>query len=268
MIRALSALTFLLLALVTPVVEASHRKGYADLITFGPRDSTGLAAGAASSSPPAQNSSPAGFSSSDIGDTEGVPTPRYLPLTCVALPEGSGDTVMSLDQDACRMSSPVDDEVRRPDRLPSPYELAWLAADRAMSVAEWPRLEVAPRRVGLTGLRSYFWLQREPAPVVASASVPGLVVTAEAHPVRYRWDFGDGPVRSTAHPGRAWTKRRPGNIGYTYERRGRYPVSVEVVWQARWRMGAGAWNDLGYFSNSDSRAYSVRQMVAMLTRRR
>ena len=166
------------------------------------------------------------------------------------------------------MSSPDRDEVERPELVTSPYELAWLAADRAMSVAEWPRLEIAPRRVGLTGLRSYFWLQRAPAPVVASASVPGLVVTAQAHPVRYRWHFGEGAWRSTSHPGRAWTKRRPGNVGHTYERRGRYPVRVEVVWQARWRIGTGPWSHLGYFSNMDSRTYSVRQMVAMLTRRR
>lgn len=175
---------------------------------------------------------------------------------------------MSLDQDACRMSSPGSNDVQRPERLPSPYELAWIAADRAMSVAEWPQLQIAPSRVGLTGLRSFFSLHHAPAPVVATASIPGLVVSAQAHPIRYVWSFGEGPTRSTSHPGRAWTKRRPGNVGHLYERRGRYDVGVEVLWQASWRMGAGAWQHLGYFSNSDSRTYPVRQMVPILTRRR
>ena len=218
---------------------------------------------AADGSPTARHQRPI---RSDGARTE--PVPRYLPLTCVALPEGNGDVVMSLDQDACRMSSPADEVAPRPDRLPSPYELAWLAADRAMSVAEWPRLEIAPNRVGLTGLRSFFWLDRAPAPVTASASVPGLVVTAEAHPVRYTWSFGEGRSRATPHSGRAWSKRRPGNISHMYERRGRYRVAVEVLWEARWRMGASAWRHLGYFSNDDARIYRVRQMIAMLTRAR
>jgi hypothetical protein len=53
-----------------------------------------------------------------------------------------------------------------------------------------------------------------------------------------------------------------------YETRARYDVSVEVVWSARWRIGAGAWVPLGFFSNSDSREYPVRQMIAMLVRAR
>lgn len=141
-----------------------------------------------------------------------------------------------------------------------------MAADRAMSIAEWPQLEIAPRRRGLTGLRTFFWLGRAPAPVTASASVPGLVVTAEAHPVRYRWSFGDGPTRTTAHPGRPWSGRRRGNISHMYESRGTYPVRVEVVWKAQWRMGSGIWRHLGYFANDDSRPYRVRQMVARLSR--
>ena len=228
----------------------------------------GIGASARSYLPPIQPSAPSPGLSPRRVPGERAPQPRYLPLTCVAVPEGNGDSVMSLDQDACRTSSPEDDEVRRRRRLPSPYELAWLAADRAMSVAQWPRLEIAPNRVGLTGLRSFFWLERAPAPVTASASVPGLVVTAEAHPVRYTWSFGEGRSRSTPHSGRAWSKRRPGNVPHMYERRGRYRVGVAVLWEARWKLGAGAWEHLGYFSNEDSRLYRVRQMVAMLTRAR
>jgi len=258
----------LMIVLLGSIAQADHRAGYADVISFGPRDAPGLAVGGSSSRSVDVNDSPDEAVRPHLSVGAGRPPYRFLPLTCVAAPEGSGDVVVSLDQDACRISSPRDEEVEAPNRLPSPYELAWVAADRAMSVAEWPQLEVAPNRVGLTGLRSYFWLDHEPSPVTASASVPGLVVTAEAHPIRYTWNFGEGATRSTTHPGRAWSKRRAGNIAHMYERRGRYQVQVEVLWEARWRMGASAWRHLGYFSNNDARGYPVRQMVAMLSRRR
>ncbi len=157
---------------------------------------------------------------------------------------------------------------RAPEDMPSPWELAWIAADRAMSIAGWPELQIAPRQTGLTGLRSFFWLEAEPRPVSASASVPGLVVTAYAEPISYTWSFGEGATRTTNHTGRRWTRSRNGNIGHMYERRGAYPVSVEVLWRASWRMGGGAWQHLGYFSNDDSVSYHVRQMVAMLRQRR
>ncbi len=239
-------------------------------LTYGARGAPGVSSVAAVIDVPTflSGTEQAPRASGSTPSAERRPEYRYLPLTCVSTPEGNGDVVISLDQDACLMSSPDGDDVRRPDRLPSPYELAWLAADRAMSVAEWPQLEIAPGRLGLTGLRSYFWLQRAPASVTASASVPGLVVTAEAHPVRYTWSFGEGRSRATAHPGRAWSRRRSGDVSHMYERRGRYRVGVTVLWEARWRMGTSAWQHLGYFGNEDTRIYRVRQMVAMLTRAR
>lgn len=136
-----------------------------------------------------------------------------------------------------------------------------------MAVAERPVLRIAPDRIGLTGLRSYFWLDHMPPTVWATASVPGTVVTAEARPIRYGWSFGEGARRTTGHIGRAWSRRAPGSISHLYETRGRYSVGVDVIWEARWRVGSGAWMHLGYFSNSTERGYPVRQMVARLTRR-
>jgi hypothetical protein len=152
---------------------------------------------------------------------------------------------------------------RRPPP-PSPEELARIAADRAVSLAPAPQLEIAPSRVGLTGLDSYFWLAEEPEPISATAQVPGLRVVAEARPVQYVWSFGDGTDKVTSHPGRPWTEERPGDIAHLYESRGRYEVGVEVVWEARWQVTGGPWQSLGFFSTSDSESYPVRQMVALL----
>jgi hypothetical protein len=114
----------------------------------------------------------------------------------------------------------------------------------------------------LTGLDSFFWLAAEPQPIAASAGV----VSAEARPVEYSWDFDDGGHKTTTASGRGWTRRHDGNIAHLYETRGTYDVSVDVIWEARWRLGTGAWQPLGYFTTSDSATYPVRQVVALLVR--
>lgn len=166
---------------------------------------------------------------------------------------------------------PVDEGPRRPGRRParpSPEALAASAYRRVISIAPSPRLTIAPANLGLTGLPSYFWVGNELEPVSASAGVRGLTVTAEARPVQYLWDFGDGTSRTTSTPGRPWTRARPGDVGHTYETKGRYEPRVTVVWAARWRVDAGPWSDLGYFSTMGSEDFPVRGMIAVLVRRR
>ena len=123
---------------------------------------------------------------------------------------------------------------------------------------------MAPARVGLTGLESYFWLAGEPQPISATARAGGLSVTAEAAPIQYVWTFGDGADVVTDNPGRPWTRATPGSIGHLYETRGSYDVSVEVVWEARWTTGTGGWQPLGFFSTSDTSTYPVRQVQSRL----
>jgi hypothetical protein len=150
-------------------------------------------------------------------------------------------------------------------RRPNIQGALWSALDEVRRLAPHPRLAIAPGRIGLTGLESYFWLAEPASPVTATASVPGLRVIAEAAPDHYLWRFEPGADLMTDHPGRPWTETRPGNIGHTYETKGRYDVSVEVVWRARWRIGSGAWRELGFFSTVDSRRYPVREIVPVLT---
>lgn len=125
---------------------------------------------------------------------------------------------------------------------------------------------MAPDAIGLTGLESYFWLSDPVGPVRAVAQVPLVTVVAEAAPDHYLWRFEPGAELMTEHPGRPWTKSRPGNIGHNYETKGHYDVSVEVVWRARWRIGDGEWRGLGFFSTIDSRSYPVREVIPMLTK--
>ena len=83
----------------------------------------------------------------------------------------------------------------------------------------------------------------------ATASVPGVSVTATARPVRVTWSMGDGSTRTCDGPGTAWS---PGtnpataspDCGYVYRRSsanapgGTYTVVVTVTWTVTWA-GAG-----------------------------
>jgi hypothetical protein len=149
---------------------------------------------------------------------------------------------------------------------PSPQVLARLAIDKAIALAVKPEIRIAPARVGLTGLDSYFWISPRPHPVAATAAVPGVAVTARAQPAQYLWRFGDGAELVSHGPGRPWTRDLPGSIAHQYQARDRYTVSVQIIWRASWRTGVGGWQDLGFFSTSGSHVYPVRQAVAVLVR--
>ena len=137
--------------------------------------------------------------------------------------------------------------------------------DRVIELVAAPELELAPAEVGLTGLETYVWID-PPEDVAVTAVAGGTSVQARAFPSQYLWDWGDGDDTLTYHSGRSWTKRRPGTIEHVYETRGRYDLSVEVVWEAQWRIGGGPWQPLGFFSLADTIDYPVRQIQARLTR--
>ena len=137
--------------------------------------------------------------------------------------------------------------------------------DRVIELVAAPELDIAPSEIGLTGLETYVWID-EPAPVSVSAAAGETTVDARAFPTQYLWDWGDGNDTLTYDSGRSWTPHRPGSIEHIYETRGRYVLSVEVVWEAQWRINGGAWQALGFFSLGDSVDYPVRQVQARLTR--
>ena len=183
-------------------------------------------------------------------------TPGYLTGTdCVPPPDPSSP--------AAPAASP-DDETTAAAPTPSPEELALIAGDKAMALAPSPVIEVAPEQTGLTGLDSYFWLAEAPGPITATAGVSGLSVTAEARPVEYVWDFGDGREQVTTDPGRPWTKTSDGSISHLYETKGSYDLGVEIIWRAHWRADDGPWQELGTFSNSAGQPYPVKEVVSVL----
>jgi hypothetical protein len=96
------------------------------------------------------------------------------------------------------------------------------------------------------------WLALDRAswePQSATASVPGVSVTATARPVKVVWSMGDGTTRTCEGPGTAWTrgtdpKAASPDCGHVYRRSsagaagGAYRVSATVTWEVAWA-GAG-----------------------------
>ena len=203
-------------------------------------------------------------SAGDVTDTPRVLVPLVAQTLCGHNPRLPGGQTCVLDPPP----RPTVADRRPPRRPPSPEEVARRLTDRAIRIAPRPRLRLAPARRGLTGLPSYFWLAQRPRRIQAGAGAGGVTVTAQARPVQYVWTYGDGTDAVTHRPGRRWTRARAGSIHHTYETKGRYDLTVEVIWHARWRIGAGGWRSLGFFSNSDTRAYRVRSIVPVLVRAR
>ena len=196
------------------------------------------------------------------------PAPTLIANRCTGLTSANSFSEFSNSTTCTSFAAPAPPTVAAPNnvraRRPSPEQIATALAERSIALAPRPQLRAAPSGVGLTGLDSFFWLAEEPRRITASAGV----VTAEARPSQYAWDFDDGNQKTTGNSGRRWTARRDGNISHMYETRGSYTVSVDVIWQARWRIGGGPWQPLGYFTTSDSTDYPVRQVVALLVKPR
>ena len=253
----------------------AQAKDKASVISYGYGIGRGVSATAISY--PGAETSGSAFSGVSSGAAADTPTVAHVTVDpsnrCSATNLGSGFSYSFANGVECASFSapvpgkPVRPPARRP-RAPSPEEVAARLFDRAVALAPRPELEVAPSRVGLAGLRTFFWLDETPQPIVATAAAGPTTVTAVADPVQYLWDFGDGGDRLTESSGTSWSPRRRGSIGHVFQASGRFDLDVEVIWQARWRSGGGAWQPLGYFSTSDSRPYAVREVLAWLVRQR
>jgi hypothetical protein len=113
-----------------------------------------------------------------------------------------------------------------------------------------------PDGAGLAGLPVWMWTQVTPetwGPITATASVPGLSVTARAKATKITWELGNGKSVVCANPGTPYNKaahgasRSPtcGYNGYPTASRdrpgGRYTITATTTWHVEWWViGGGA----------------------------
>ncbi|MFF7982860.1 ATP/GTP-binding protein [Streptomyces sp. NPDC007901] len=148
---------------------------------------------------------------------------------------------------------------------PTPAQLAEVAR-RQLRLSS-PRIRANPADEQLVGLPTWLWLARgEWKAVSATASVPGVSVTAVARPGSVVWTTGDGNSVTCKGPGTpygsgAGAKSASPDCGYTYltssagQPQGAFAVSATVHWTVTWS-GAGqtgVYPDMTTTSNADFR---------------
>ncbi|WP_300015841.1 hypothetical protein [Pseudonocardia sp.] len=156
---------------------------------------------------------------------------------------------------------------------PSAADLAEQARDRL----RLPDPAVAASPVGdqLVNLPTWLWLDGDWAPVEATASVPGVSVTARAVPESATWSMGDGSEVVCRGPG---TPYAPGtdpaspspDCGHTYgaSSAGRpgetFAVAVTVSWTVTWS-GAGDGGTFPGLTTTSEAGFRVAESQALVT---
>lgn len=123
------------------------------------------------------------------------------------------------------------------------------------------------------------WLALDPASwktQSATASVPGVSVTATARPLKVTWSMGDGTTKTCEGPGTAWTpgtdpaKASP-DCGHVYRRSsagapgGTYTVAVTVTWEVTWA-GAGQSGTIPGLTTTGQVQTRVQESQAVISR--
>jgi hypothetical protein len=152
-------------------------------------------------------------------------------------------------------------------------------ARQARAKLELPQVVITMNPPGDQLVNLPIWLALDPAswkPQSATASVPGMSVTATARPVKVAWSMSDGTTRTCEGPGTAWTrgtdpKAASPDCGHVYRRSsagaagGTYRVSATVTWEVTWA-GAGQSGTVPGLETSGQVQTRVQESQAVISR--
>lgn len=130
----------------------------------------------------------------------------------------------------------------------TPAELAAQAVDQMALAGPAIGITVPPDRLGLVGVPVWLWTTVTPTtwgPNTATASVPGLSVTATAQVKQIAWDMGDGNTQICPNAGTPWYEGgiESPTCDYIYERPSAgqpgdaYTVRATSTWDVSWTGG-------------------------------
>lgn len=149
----------------------------------------------------------------------------------------------------------------------TPADLAVRAVE--MLELHGPAIGIAPPpgTTGLVGVPVWLWTEVTPAtwgPATATASVPGLSVTATAQATRIVWDMGDGTTVTCRNPGTAYDRSFGGvqspTCGHVYTTTSAghpgdaFAVTATTTWDVSWTGGGAS----GVITVTRESATSVR----------
>lgn len=154
--------------------------------------------------------------------------------------------------------------------LPDPADLAAEAVKRLDLPLPAIRVNPAPPAAQLVFFPTWMWLDGSSwGTRSATASVPGLSVTATAEPIRLRFSTGDGASIRCPGPGTAWTAGKEPeaaspDCGHTYIRPGDFDLTATVTWRVSWA-GGGQTGTVPDLTTTSTLALDVTESQALNT---
>jgi hypothetical protein len=136
-----------------------------------------------------------------------------------------------------------------------------------------PRISANPVGDQLVNLPTWMWLSSGWGPVSATASVPGVSVTATATPTSVTWSMGDGSTVTCTGAGTPfWAGGDPKapspDCGHTYRTSSAtqvgqaFPVAATVQWTVTWA-GAGQGGTFPGLTTTGNAAFRVAEAQAL-----
>ncbi len=149
-----------------------------------------------------------------------------------------------------------------------PMTLAYQAIAEMQLAPPLVKSAPAPGQVGLVNMPVWLWVDMTEntwGPIVRSASVPGLSVTATARVKAVNWSMGDGNTIRCEGAGTPYDKsmgvKDSPDCGHRYKRTSRelpkcaYPVTATAQWDITWQSTLG---DTGQISMTQQAATQLR----------
>lgn len=150
-------------------------------------------------------------------------------------------------------------------------------AERALSYTPLraPAIGLNPASDQVVNVATWLWVDPGAwSTQSATASVPGLSVTATATPQRVLWDLGNGERVVCAGPGTPYDRDKPESAqrtecSYTYRRSSpgqpddRFVITATVEWHVTWAASSGEAGDLGTVRRSASTPVRVAEAQAL-----
>ncbi|WP_275560537.1 hypothetical protein [Streptomyces sp. 5-6(2022)] len=145
-----------------------------------------------------------------------------------------------------------------------------------------PKIKASPADEQLVTLPTWLWLERSAwRRVTATASVPGVSVTAVARPTSVDWSMGDGGSKVCHGPGTPYRpseaskptsnpRKSSPDCGYTYRSSSAgqpgdaYPVSATVHWSVTWS-GADQSGSFPGLTTTSTASFRVAESQAVNT---
>ncbi|KGM11876.1 ATP/GTP-binding protein [Cellulomonas carbonis] len=156
----------------------------------------------------------------------------------------------------------------------TPAQLASRAVDQMALAGPAIGITVPPERVGLVGVPVWLWTEVTPTtwgPNSATASVPGLVVTATARVTQIVWDMGDGNSVLCPTAGTPWYEGgiESPTCDHIYDQpsfeqpNGAYTITATSTWDVAWS-GGGASGSLTV-TRSSSTTVRIGELQVLVT---